>query len=251
MFGIIGGTGLASIHDLNVVKRELIRTPYGEASQPLIFGTLAGKDVVFLARHGSGHTIPPHEINYRANIWALYSAGVRKIISVATVGVIDEKIKPGTICIPHQLIDYTYGRKNTYFDGAEKPVKHIDFTYPYDEILRNAVIKISQSSIKSIISKGVYAAVQGPRLETASEINRLEGDGATIVGMTGMPEAALARELDIAYVAICPMVNHAAGRGESKNAISFNTINELCDNNVCHLMMMDVVKLIEDVVRAH
>ncbi|MEK0411747.1 MAG: hypothetical protein RJA03_260, partial [Pseudomonadota bacterium] len=189
MFGIIGGTGLASIHELNVLKRELIRTPYGEPSQPLIFGSLAGKNVVFLARHGSGHTIPPHEINYRANIWALQSVGVTKIISVATVGVIDEAVKPGTICIPNQIIDYTYGRKNTYFDGAEMPVKHIDFTYPYDESLRKQIISIAQSILKTVVTEGVYAAVQGPRLETAAEINRLEKDGANIVGMTGMPEA--------------------------------------------------------------
>ena len=152
MFGIIGGTGLASIQELKVLKRELIRTPYGEPSQPLIFGTLSGKSVVFLARHGSGHTIPPHEINYRANIWALQSVGVTKIISVATVGVIDDKIKPGTICIPDQIIDYTYGRKNTYFDGTEMPVKHIDFTYPYDEPLRKTIIDIAQSFLNTLIA---------------------------------------------------------------------------------------------------
>ena len=248
MFGIIGGTGLASIHELNILKRELIRTPYGEPSQPLIFGSLAGKNVVFLARHGSGHTIPPHEINYRANIWALQSVGVTKIISVATVGVIDEEVKPGTICIPNQIIDYTYGRKNTYFDGAEMPVKHIDFTYPYDESLRKKIISVAQSFLKTLVTEAVYAAVQGPRLETAAEINRLEKDGANIVGMTGMPEAALAKELNIAYAAICPMVNHAAGRGLSKDAISFSSINELCDNDVCQLMMNDVIRLIQTII---
>ena len=248
MFGIIGGTGLASIHELHVLKRELIRTPYGEPSQPLIFGSLAGKNVFFLARHGSGHTIPPHEINYRANIWALQSVGVTKIISVATVGVIDEAVKPGTICIPNQIIDYTYGRKNTYFDGAEMPVKHIDFTYPYDESFRKQIIGIAQSILKKVVTEGVYAAVQGPRLETAAEINRLEKDGVNIVGMTGMPEAALAKELNIAYAAICPMVNHAAGRGQSKDAISFSSINELCDNDVCRLMMTDVIELIQTII---
>lgn len=247
MFGIIGGTGLASIHDLKVMKREVIRTPYGEPSQPLIFGQLSGKEVVFLARHGSGHTIPPHEINYRANIWALQFVGVTNILSVATVGVIDDKIKPGTICIPHQIIDYTHGRKNTYFDGVNMPVKHVDFTYPYDEHLRKAIINAATIS-NTIIGEGVYAAVQGPRLETAAEINRLEKDGATIVGMTGMPEAVLAKELDISYAAICPIVNHAAGRGQSEHAISFSNINELCDNDVCRLMMTDVIELIEAVI---
>jgi 5'-methylthioadenosine phosphorylase len=248
MFGIIGGTGLASIHELKVSKREIIRTPYGEPSQPLIFGSLAGNDIVFLARHGSGHTIPPHEINYRANIWALQSVGVTHIISVATVGVIDDAVNPGTICIPNQIIDYTYGRKNTYFDGTEMPVKHVDFTYPYDEILRKEIVNIAKLILKTVITEGVYAAVQGPRLETAAEINRLEKDGAHIVGMTGMPEAVLAKELNIAYAAICPMVNHAAGRGQSKNAISFSSINELCDNDVCRLMMTDVIALIQAVI---
>ena len=205
---------MASIHELNVLKRELIRTPYGEPSQPLIFGSLAGKNVVFLARHGSGHTIPPHEINYRANVWALQSVGVT----------------------------------NTYFDGAEMPVKHIDFTYPYDESLRKQIISVAQSILKTVVTEGVYAAVQGPRLETAAEINRLEKDGANIVGMTGMPEAALAKELNIAYAAVCPMVNHAAGRGQSKNAISFSSINELCDNDVCRLMMTDVIELIQTII---
>lgn len=247
MFGIIGGTGLASIHDLKIMRREVIRTPYGEPSQPLIFGQLSGKEVVFLARHGSGHTIPPHGINYRANIWALQFVGVTHILSVATVGVMDDKVKPGTICIPHQIIDYTHGRKNTYFDGTDMPVKHIDFTYPYDENLRKMIIDAA-AKLNSIIKEGVYAAVQGPRLETAAEINRLEKDGATIVGMTGMPEAVLARELDMPYAAICPIVNHAAGRGQSKNAISFSSINELCDNDVCRLMMIDVIELIEAVI---
>jgi 5'-methylthioadenosine phosphorylase len=246
MFGIIGGTGLASIHELIVSKREIIRTPYGEPSQPLIFGSLAGNDIVFLARHGSGHTIPPHEINYRANIWALQSVGVTHIISVATVGVIDDAVNPGTICIPNQIIDYTYGRKNTYFDGTEMPVKHVDFTY--DETLRKEIVNIARLILKTVITEGVYAAVQGPRLETAAEINRLEKDGAHIVGMTGMPEAVLAKELNIAYAAICPMVNHAAGRGQSKNAISFSSINELCDNDVCRLMMTDVIALIQAVI---
>lgn len=250
MFGIIGGTGLASIQDLKVMKRELIRTPYGEPSQPLIFGKLSGKEVVFLARHGSGHTIPPHEINYRANIWALQSVGTSGIISVATVGVIDEKIKPGTICIPDQIIDYTYGRKNTYFDGVDMPVKHVDFTYPYSELLRKAIINAA-TEICEILPGGIYAAVQGPRLETAAEINRFEKDGVTIIGMTGMPEAVLAKELNIPYVAICPIVNHAAGRGKSKNAISFESINELCDNDVCRLMMTDVIALIKVIVSAN
>jgi 5'-methylthioadenosine phosphorylase len=248
MFGIIGGTGLASIHELKISKREIIRTPYGEPSQPLIFGSLADKNIVFLARHGSGHTIPPHEINYRANIWALQSVGVKNIISVATVGVIDDNVKPGTICIPNQIIDYTYGRKNTYFDGTDMPVKHVDFTYPYDETLRKEIVDIAKATLKTVITEGVYAAVQGPRLETAAEINRLEKDGAHIVGMTGMPEAALAKELNIAYAAICPMVNHAAGRGQSKDAISFSSINELCDNDVCRLMMTDVIALIQTVI---
>jgi 5'-methylthioinosine phosphorylase len=232
LLGIIGGTGLTQLSNLSISSRQIARTPYGEASQPLIFGEIAGVKVVFLARHGGGHTIPPHAVNYRANIWALHSVGVNNLLAIATVGGIASHLSAGDIVLPHQLIDYTHGRKNTYHDGIELPVKHIDFTDPYSDNLRQ-ICKLAASKIgQKLIDGGVYACVQGPRLETAAEINRLERDGATIVGMTGMPEAALARELGLHYAALCPIANQAAGRGDSRHGIRYEDVVSKLDETM-------------------
>lgn len=244
MLGIIGGTGLTQLNNLKVTKREITRTPYGEVSQPLIFGELAGHAVVFLARHGGGHTIPPHAVNYRANIWALHSAGVSNLLAIATVGGISSHLSAGDIVLPDQLIDYTHGRKNTYHDGIDLPVKHIDFTEPYAENLRKICRLAAVNLQQNLVENGVYACTQGPRLETAAEINRLERDGATIVGMTGMPEAVLARELGVHYAALCPVVNPAAGRGSSLNGINFADISANLDQT-----MQKVCVLIEEIAR--
>lgn len=227
MLGIIGGTGLTALDNLNISKRLIVRTPYGEPSQPLVFGEINGKEVVFLARHGGGHTIPPHAVNYRANIWALHSVGVCDLLAVATVGGIAPHLSPGDIVLPNQIIDYTYGRSNTYHDGIELPVRHIDFTQPYSQAMRERCLKAAADIGDGLIDGGVYACVQGPRLETAAEINRYERDGATIVGMTGMPEAVLARELGVSYAAICPVANFAAGRGDSAQSIQFEQVMPL------------------------
>ncbi|HSH86269.1 MAG: S-methyl-5'-thioinosine phosphorylase [Methylophilus sp.] len=227
MLGIIGGTGLTELTNLNISKRLIVRTPYGKPSQPLVFGEINGKEVVFLARHGGGHTIPPHAVNYRANIWALHSIGVTDLLAVATVGGISQNLIPGDIVLPHQILDYTYGRDNTYHDGVELPVRHIDFTQPYTQTMRERCQKAAADAGCALVEGGVYACVQGPRLETAAEIDRYERDGATIVGMTGMPEAVLARELGVAYAAICPVANFAAGRGDSAQAIHFDQVMPL------------------------
>lgn len=224
MLAIIGGTGLTELENLRVRRRVIVRTPYGEPSQPLIFGELCGVEVIFLARHGSGHTIPPHQVNYRANIYALHLQGVTEIAAVATVGGIHPELSSGMIALPHQIIDYTHGRENTYYDGINNPVKHIDFTEPYCANLRAKIAKAASEIDEEIVNYGVYAATQGPRLETAAEIDRLERDGATMVGMTGMPEAALARELGISYAAICPVANYAAGRGDSLHGINYEDV---------------------------
>ena len=246
MLGIIGGTGLAQLQNLTITRRQIARTPYGEASQPLIYGKLAENDVVFLARHGAGHTIPPHAVNYRANIWALHSVGVTHLLAIATVGGISSDLAPGDIVLPHQMIDYTHGRKNTYHDGIELPVKHIDFTEPYAKILRQICKQAALNIGQNINENGVYACVQGPRLETAAEINRLERDGATLVGMTGMPEAALARELGMHYAALCPVANHAAGRGDSKQGIKFEDVM-----GTLELTMQQVRNLIAEIARVY
>lgn len=226
MIAIIGGSGLTHLSSLNVVRREVVRTPYGEPSGALQFGHVCDQQTVFLARHGYGHTIPPHEVNYRANIWALKQAGAEAIISVASVGGIPEHFRPGTILVPDQIIDYTWGRSSTFFEGGDAPVVHVDFTAPYDPALRQRILAAASAAGEPIVDGATYAATQGPRLETAAEINRLERDGAHVVGMTGMPEAALARELELPYAAIQVVANHAAGRGESRNGIQMSAIEE-------------------------
>ena len=224
MLAIIGGSGLARLGNLKGRTRKEARTPYGEPSAPLTFGEIAGREVVFLARHGDGHTLAPHEVNYRANVWALREAGANEIVSVATVGGIAAHAGPGKLLVPHQLIDYTWGRASTYFQGTGVPVKHIDFTEPYSQALRERLLAAARACGEAVHDGAVYATTQGPRLETAAEIERLARDGADIVGMTALPEAALARELDLAYAAIAVVANHAAGRGESRTAISLEAI---------------------------
>ncbi|GMR16797.1 MAG: S-methyl-5'-thioinosine phosphorylase [Gammaproteobacteria bacterium] len=211
---IIGGTGLTSITGLEITDRELVQTPFGEPSGPLVQGILSNNKVYFLPRHGAGHTIPPHRINYRANIWALKQAGVEQVIAVNAVGGIRKDMQPGALIIPDQIIDYTVSRANTFFEEGLKKVVHIDFTEPFCEKLRQSIIQAAETNSINIINEGTYAATQGPRLETAAEVNRLEKDGCHLVGMTCMPEAALAREQDLCYASISVVANLAAGRGE-------------------------------------
>ncbi len=213
---IIGGTGLTSIKTLEIVRREVVQTPFGEPSGPLTHGRLQGVEVVFLARHGYGHTIPPHRVNFRANMWALRETGVSKIIAVAAVGGIRADLKPARLVFPDQIIDYTWSRGNTYFEEGLSYVTHIDFTEPYCQELRERLIEAARSGGLDAAEGGTYGATQGPRLETAAEINRMERDGCDMVGMTGMPEAALARELELCYASCCVVANVAAGRGGKK-----------------------------------
>lgn len=228
MLAIIGGSGLTQLANLDITRREVVRTPYGEPSGALTFGSLGGNPVVFLARHGHGHTIPPHLVNYRANIWALkHAAGAERIVSVASVGAIRNDLPPGALVVPHQIIDYTWGRASTFHDVANEPVVHIDFTEPYDSTLRSALINAFEETSETVVNGAVYAATQGPRLETAAEVNRLERDGVDIIGMTGMPEAPLAREAEVPYAAICVSANWAAGRGDSQRGIKFENIEEV------------------------
>ena len=209
---IIGGSGLTRMEGLTVIRREMIKTPYGAPSCPIVFGVLGGQEVAFLPRHGSTHRIPPHRVNYCANIWALNSVGVKQIIAVGAVGGIHKDCTVGSIVVPHQIIDYTSGRENTFFNGGDEPVEHIDFSFPYDEELRIALIEGAKAASDiPLVEGGVYGVTQGPRLETAAEIARMAIDGCTIVGMTGMPEAALAAELGIAYACCGVVVNPAAG----------------------------------------
>ncbi|MEJ2464202.1 MAG: S-methyl-5'-thioinosine phosphorylase [Candidatus Thiodiazotropha sp.] len=221
---IIGGTGLDKIPNLEIVHREVSHTPYGEPSAPLTHGMLGGWELVFLPRHGSSHSIPPHLVNYRANLWALRHAGVETVLAVAAVGGITEQMAPGMIVIPDQIVDYTYGREHTLFESDLAQVTHIDFTTPYCETLRKQLLAAGQHSGVNPIAGGTYGATQGPRLETAAEIVRMQRDGCDIVGMTGMPEAALASEMNLCYATCAVVSNWAAGK--SGGAIEMAQIEE-------------------------
>jgi 5'-methylthioadenosine phosphorylase len=231
MIGIIGGSGLTQLANLAITHRQIVRTPYGEPSGPLTLGTIAGRPVAFLARHGYGHTFAPHEVNYRANLWALQAKGVKRVLAVCTVGGI-VRMPSGSIAVPDQIIDYTWGRPSTYFEGAEQPVTHIDFTEPFDAQTRKMAIAAAREAGVDVIDGGTYGASQGPRLETKAEIDRMERDGATMVGMTLMPEAALARELQLPYAALAVCVNAAAGRGESLKRVALDDIARIIDESM-------------------
>ena len=213
---IIGGSGLTQIESLKIFGQKDYTTPFGKPSSPCLSGVLNGQKVIFLARHGNPHTIAPHKINYRANLWALKEAGAEQIIAIAAVGGITPEMTPARIAIPEQIIDYSYGREHTFFAEESVPVQHIDFSYPYNEALRQKLIDSSESLKLNIQASGVYGCTQGPRLETAAEISRMQRDGCDLVGMTGMPEAALARELEIPYACCTVIANWAAGKAKGE-----------------------------------
>jgi 5'-methylthioinosine phosphorylase len=239
---IIGGTGLTKIEGLDITHREVVNTPFGAPSAPLVSGRLFGKDIYFLRRHGFRHTIPPHRINYRANIWALKQVGVEQVIAVAAVGGIGKQCFPARIVFPEQIVDYTYSRGHTYFEENLPEVTHIDFTEPYSKKLRKVLVSAAGIAKVEALTSGVYGVTQGPRLETAAEIDKLERDGCTLVGMTGMPEAALARELELDYACCAVVANWAAGRGQGEI-----TMDEIQAN--LKISMENVRKLLAQVLR--
>lgn len=213
---IIGGTGLTRLPDFNIVRRAGVGTPYGAPSADLVYGRFHGQDVVFLARHGDPHTIPPHKVNYRANLSALKQAGIESVVAVAAVGGIRADMGPGVLAAPDQIIDYSYGRAHTFFEDGLEHVTHIDFTRPYSETLRQRLLDAAKAAGIPMVDGGAYGCTQGPRLETAAEIARMERDGCALVGMTGMPEAALAREAGLDYACCAVVANWAAGKVEGE-----------------------------------
>jgi 5'-methylthioadenosine phosphorylase/5'-methylthioinosine phosphorylase len=214
LLAIIGGSGSGYIDGPGAFLPGPIQTPYGLASAGIRRLPLAGREVLFLPRHGIGHRIPPHRVNYRANLWALQQAGASQVVGLAAVGGIAAGLGPRTFAVPHQIIDYTYGRDQSFYDGGEAGVRHTDFTEPYCQALRNQLLAACAAAGVPVLDHAVYGATQGPRLETAAEISRLERDGCDLVGMTGMPEAALARELDLCYATLAYVVNWAAGKAQ-------------------------------------
>ena len=210
---IIGGTGLYAFPGLEDARRESVATPFGAPSGDIVLGTLAGKHVAFLARHGEAHTLAPHRVNYRANVWALHHLGARRMVGVNAVGGITEKMGPRVVAVPDQIIDYTHGRFDSFCDVEGAKVEHIDFTEPYSDALRGALLAAAKRAGVAVVDGGCYGATQGPRLETRAEIARMRRDGCDLVGMTGMPEAVLARELGIDYACLALVANWAAGCG--------------------------------------
>lgn len=211
---IVGGTGIDKLDGLVSNGRHNPETPYGMPSRAIEEGTLDGVRVLFLQRHGSPAAIPPHLINYRANLWALRDLGAEEVVAINAVGGISAAMQPGRLVIPDQLIDYTWGRAHTMDEGAGGSLQHIDFTEPYSRELRLALVAAAARAGIAFEDNAVHAITQGPRLETAAEIRRLAADGCDVVGMTGMPEAALARELGLVYASVCMVVNPAAGIGD-------------------------------------
>jgi 5'-methylthioinosine phosphorylase len=210
---VIGGTGVYALAELADMEAFEPGTPYGAASGPVRIGRFAGRRVAFLARHGEGHAVPPHRINYRANLAALQLAGARRVLALNTVGGIDARYAPGVLGCPDQIIDYTWGRISTLCEEPGTEVLHVDFGEPYTAALRRAVLDAAARAGVAVVDGGCYGATQGPRLETRAEIARMRRDGCDLVGMTGMPEAGLARELGLEYACLAIVANWAAGAG--------------------------------------
>ena len=225
---VIGGTGVYALGELAGVESHQPVTPYGAPSGPVRVGMYAGKRVAFLARHGEGHSLPPHRINYRANLAALKAVGAQRVLALNTVGGIGERYGPRVLACPEQLIDYTWGRVSTLCEDPGTEVLHVDFGDPYTPSLRRDVIDAAQRVGVAVVDGGCYGATQGPRLETKAEIARLRRDGCDLVGMTGMPEAGLARELGLDYACLAIVANWAAGAGPDPDEVI--TLQDVLDN---------------------
>ncbi|MFK3650019.1 S-methyl-5'-thioinosine phosphorylase [Lysobacter enzymogenes] len=225
---VIGGTGLYRIAELQDVESHQPVTRYGAPSGPVRIGTLGGRRIAFLARHGEGHSLPPHQINYRANLAALQALGASRVLALNTVGGITERFGPRVLGCPDQLIDYTWGRISTICEEPGTEVLHVDFGEPYTRSLRAAVLAAAQRAGVALVDGGCYGATQGPRLETRAEIARMRRDGCDLVGMTGMPEAGLARELGLEYACLAIVANWAAGAGPDPDEVI--TLQDVLDN---------------------
>lgn len=229
--GVIGGSGLYEIQGFTLIKKKKLSTPFGNPSEQYLLGEINGAEVIFLPRHGKHHDIPPHMINYRANIWGFKKLGVDRILSISAVGGIKKGLTPGDIVILDQVLDMTKNRKSTFYDGKEG-IFHIDFTEPYCPELRKLLLKAGKATGLRLKNGSTYVAVEGPRLETASEIKSFGILGGDVVGMTGMPEASLARELEICYAGISVVANYAAGISKKKLTVAevMEAMKETTDN---------------------
>jgi 5'-methylthioinosine phosphorylase len=215
MLGIIAGSGLTKLSDLTQVRREIVRTPFGDTSCAITFGVWHGADIAFINRHGYGHTLAPHQINYRANLWALQHVGVQAVCACSSVGSLSEAITPGQLVLPHDVLDYTQGRECTYFSGSSNEIAYTDMSQLFDERIRQqlqaACQSIQQTDDAPTLTQAVYACTNGPRLETCAEVLSMRQNGAQVVGMTLAPEGFLAKELGLPYAALSICTNYAAG----------------------------------------
>lgn len=225
---VIGGTGLYQLAELRDVEPHQPVTRYGAPSGPVRIGMLDGHRVAFLARHGEGHSLPPHQINYRANLAALHALGARRVLALNTVGGITERFGPRVLACPDQLIDYTWGRVSTICEEPGSEVLHVDFGEPYTRALRQEVVAAGARAGVALVDGGCYGATQGPRLETRAEIARMRRDGCDLVGMTGMPEAGLAREMGLDYACLAIVANWAAGAGPDPDEVI--TLQDVLDH---------------------
>ncbi len=216
---VIGGTGTSKLGLADGGREVLVETPYGPPSGPVLRSTLGSSELLFMARHGPESTIPPHDVNYRANVWAMHSLEPDFLLGINVVGGIRADARPGRLFFPDQLIDYSWGREHSFNDSGRQPVQHIEFTMPFSTSLRQRLIGQAGVLELDFESSATYGVTQGPRLETAAEIDRLERDGCDLVGMTAMPEAALAREIGLDYAICAVVVNRAAGRGPQDTPI--------------------------------
>ena len=245
MLGIIGGSGFYSLgEDFRLDEQFPQQTPWGETSAAPLLGCWQELEIVFLSRHGEGHSLPPHAVNYRANLWALKQAGVGKLIAVNAVGGISTDMAPRSLALPRQLIDYSSGREHSYFDGRDGRVQHVDFSEPYSAELRSSLLQAGTQLGLSLVDGGTYGCTNGPRFETTAEIERMRRDGCSMVGMTGMPEAALARELEIEYACLAMVVNWAAGVEEGDISMAEIVANLEHSVGVLRPLLMSAARLI-------
>ena len=232
-FAVIGGTGFEQMTDFAVESETTAQTPWGQASHPALRGRIGGRPLWYLPRHGRPHHLPPHRINYRANLWLLREQGVQQVIAINAVGGLRAELQPGQLLAPSQIIDYTWGREHSYYDGGEAGLEHVDFSSPYCSELRAKLLLAATACGESCIDGGVYAATQGPRLESAAEVTRLHRDGGDVVGMTGMPETGLARELGLNYASLCLVVNPGAGLAEEP--ITLDAMREVLETSASRI----------------
>ena len=241
--GIIGGSGLYALSGYGQAQVLSVATPYADIPVSVWQYQSKGQRLLFVPRHGPHHSVPPHLINYRANIWALKNLQATGIVAINTVGGITAHMQPGVVCLADQIIDYTWGRTSTFYQSAQDPSPHVDFTCPFDAGLRQHILDAANRHSFDLIPSAVYACTQGPRLETAAEIIRLARDGCDIVGMTGMPEAILARELELPYSMLALVVNTAAGL--SGKSLDFAAMQAVATSG------LERIEQLLDVVLAH